>query len=55
MAERFLHNDSSRRRDKGGRGLCLSIVNHIVEAHQGLGWVESEMGKESCIRFRLPV
>lgn len=53
--ERFYRADPSRQRDKGGRGLGLSIVKQTVEAHQGQVWAESELGKGSCFYFRLPV
>ena len=46
--------DPSRQRDKGGRGLGLSIVKQIVEALQGKVWAESELGKGSRFYFRLP-
>jgi len=55
LFERFYRADPSRQRGKGGRGLGLSIVKQIVEAHQGQVWAESELGKGSCFRFRLPV
>ena len=53
--ERFYRADPSRQREKGGRGLGLSIVKQIVETHQGQVWAESELGKGSCFYFRLPV
>lgn len=53
--ERFYRADPSRQRDKGGRGLGLSIVKQTVKAHQGQVWAESELGKGSCFYFRLPV
>ncbi len=53
--ERFYRADPSRQRGKGGRGLGLSIVQQIVEAHRGQVWAESELGKGSCFYFRLPV
>jgi len=52
--ERFYRADLSRQRDTGGRGLGLSIVKQVVEAHQGQVWAESELGKGSCFRLRLP-
>jgi signal transduction histidine kinase len=37
-----------------GRGLGLSIVKTMVEAHGGLVWVESDLGEGSTFRVMLP-
>jgi signal transduction histidine kinase len=51
--ERFYRTDSSRQTGSGGRGLGLTIVKQIVEAHQGEVWADSELGTGSCLYFRL--
>lgn len=52
--ERFYRVDRARTRDTGGTGLGLAIVKHIAELHGGTVTVESELGRGSSFRTRLP-
>lgn len=51
--ERFYKSDRSR--SSGGTGLGLSIARHIIEAHGGKIWVESEEGRGSTFYFSIPI
>jgi two-component system phosphate regulon sensor histidine kinase PhoR len=51
--ERFYRVDKSGSRKEGGSGLGLSIVKHIIEAHDEKIYVESEYGVGSEFSFTL--
>jgi signal transduction histidine kinase len=53
--ERFYRRGSELRRETPGVGIGLNIVKHIVQAHGGRVWVESEVGKGSQFIMALPV
>ncbi|HXI03419.1 MAG TPA: ATP-binding protein, partial [Candidatus Saccharimonadales bacterium] len=53
--ERFHRVGTGLVHDVKGSGLGLSIVHHIVRAHQGRVEVESEPGRGSTFFIRLPI
>src|SRR6218665_1324654 len=53
LFERFFRVDKSGARSEGGSGLGLSIVKHIIEAHDEKIYVESRFGIGSEFSFTL--
>jgi two-component system phosphate regulon sensor histidine kinase PhoR len=51
--ERFYKADKAR--PTGGSGLGLAIAKHVVQAHGGSIWAQSEEGKGSTFSFSLPI
>ncbi|MHC1743209.1 MAG: ATP-binding protein [Syntrophobacteraceae bacterium] len=52
---KFYQSHQDRGQKHRGTGLGLAIARHIVLAHKGKIWVESEPGKGSIFAFTLPV
>ena len=53
LFERFYRVDNSGSREQGGSGLGLSIVKHILDAHNEKIYVESQIGIGSEFSFTL--
>ncbi|WP_312108134.1 HAMP domain-containing sensor histidine kinase [Brevibacillus reuszeri] len=53
--ERFYRGDRSRNRVRGGAGLGLTIVQGIVEAHQGNIHIDSTVGEGTTVTIRFPM
>lgn len=54
LTERFYRVSADRSRESGGTGLGLSIVKNVVEQHDGLLSIESELGEGSRFTCEFP-
>ena len=54
LTERFYRVDSSRSRDTGGTGLGLAIVRQVLERHDAVLEISSEMGHGSTFSCLFP-
>ena len=55
LTERFYRVDVAASREKGGTGLGLALVKHILNRHQGRLAIESEKGQGAVFTVRIPV
>jgi len=55
LGERFYRVDKTRSRELGGVGLGLSIVKHLIKAHQGRIEIESSPGKGTTVVLYFPI
>ncbi len=53
--DQFYRGEKSRSRETGGAGLGLAIARHIIEAHQGRIWAESQVNQGTRLSFVLPL
>lgn len=53
--EEFKQIRDSSKRKPFGTGVGLTITKHIIEAHKGKIWVESELGKGAKFVFTIPI
>ncbi|WP_132255087.1 ATP-binding protein [Methylobacterium segetis] len=54
LTERFYRVDVTSSRQQGGTGLGLAIVKHTLNRHRGRLAIESEIGRGTVVRVRLP-
>lgn len=52
--ERFYQSGQKTGRNRQGTGLGLAIARHIISAHSGAIWAQSEAGQGSTFIFTLP-
>jgi two-component system phosphate regulon sensor histidine kinase PhoR len=55
LTERFYRVDAGASRAKGGTGLGLALVKHIVARHRGRLIIESSPGDGACFTVKIPL
>ena len=55
LTQRYFRSSDPVVRNQLGNGVSLYIARHIVQAHGGRFWFESEHGKGSTFHFTLPI
>ena len=53
--DQFKQIENSLSRKVGGSGLGLSIAKQIVERHEGLIWLDSEIDKGTTFYVAIPI
>ena len=53
--QEFRQVSSGRKGRPAGTGIGLTISKHIIDAHNGRIWVDSELGKGATFFFTLPL
>jgi signal transduction histidine kinase len=51
----YFRSDNPAAREQPGTGLGLTITRGIIERHEGLIWVESELGTGTAFHFTIPL
>ena len=54
LTERFYRTDEAESRNKGGTGLGLALVKHILNRHRGRLVIESKFGNGASFKVMLP-
>jgi two-component system phosphate regulon sensor histidine kinase PhoR len=54
LTERFYRVDAGRSREKGGTGLGMAIVKHVLDRHHANLQIQSEVGEGSTFSCHFP-